>query len=81
MSDIETVTVKPKPTCLHKTKLRSLAWLKTLLMPVEYPVSESYGKGWEDPCNCLCGTLCFGPKAGLLFLAIPCFCCADIEEK
>ena len=32
MSDIETVTVKPKPTCLHKTKLRSLAWLKTLLM-------------------------------------------------
>ena len=74
MSEDNIVTPESKNSCLYTIKLKSFAWLKILTMPVEYPVSESSGKGWEDPCNCLCGTLCFLPKASVLFLTTPCFC-------
>ena len=71
MSDV--VTSQPETSCFSKTS----AWLKLLTMPVEYPVTESHDKGWQDPCNCLCGTLCFIPKASVLFLTLPCFCCNE----
>ena len=75
MSEDNIIITEGKKSCIDKTKLKSFAWLKILTMPVEYPVSESSGKGWEDPCNCLCGTLCFLPKASILFLTTPYFCC------
>lgn len=80
MTENEIITTQPEPSCLTKTKLRSFVWLNTLLAPVEYPVTESKGKGWEDPCNCFCGTICFAPKAVLLFLTIPYFCSIKVNN-
>lgn len=74
MSEIE------EKTCLDKTKQNTLRWWEVFIMPVEYPTSEAAGKGWSDPCNCLCGTLCCGPKSALLILTAPLFCCCGKEE-
>ena len=67
-------------TCLDKTKQNTLRWWEVFKMPVEYPTSEAAGKGWSDPCNCFCGTLCCGPKSALLILTAPLFCCCGVVE-
>jgi hypothetical protein len=68
-------------TCLDKTKQNTLKWWEVFKMPVEYPTSEAAGKGWSDPCNCFCGTLCCGPKSALLILTAPLFCCCgEVED-
>jgi len=68
-------------TCWEKTKLKTVYWWSIFLMPVEYPVSEAYGKGWSDPCNCFCGTLCCIPKTAILILVTPIICCGKVDDS
>ena len=75
------MTDKSPPTFCYKTKKRCYYWYEVLVMPVGIPSSDSYGKGWDDPCNCFCGTICFTPKAALLILTAPAFCCVEVDKE
>ena len=76
----ETIIVTKQPTFCENTKTRCTYWCGILLMPVEYPAEEARGKGWSDPCNCLCGIICFAPKAAILVLVTPWVCCSKIDD-
>ena len=53
---------KQNKTCFDKTKQNTLKWWEIFKMPVEYPVSESSGKGWNDPVIVFVGHYVVLPK-------------------